>query len=181
MRDLNPFYIFILFFLPSTLWGQSGIYIAPAMNLAYGSGSGDSKSSLLGPSFALAAGMRANNIGAEMEFKQIKLTNSQIGNKDYDTEIYDTIFSGGVRFFLQNVFSIKLGLSQHFVEMNINKDGQSLDNEEEDGQFFGFYGGMGIIHQFTKDSEVFLESTLYPVPDIDMYIVDMQLGLRILL
>ena len=172
-------YIFILLFSFKS-WGQN-LYLAPALTMGFSSGDSEAKSSLLGPGIALSAGARFGVSMFEIEYKRFKFSGSQIGSPDYDTQVYDSIFSGGLRVLLNNIFSIKAGLAIHHFEMDIFKDDIRQENIENEGEFIGFYAGMGIAHNISKMGQLFLESTLYPVSEVNLFIVDMQVGYRIYL
>ncbi len=53
-----------------------------------------------------------------------------------------------------------------------NKDDLYLN-----GSYMGLLGGMGINHEMGP-MDFYFESTLFPIPDIGMYIVDFEFGLR---
>jgi hypothetical protein len=166
---------------PFLLAAENGLYFSPSASLMYGSGSSDSQSSLIGPGVALSGGLRFNSTAVEVELKRVNTSNLDIGDKTYETTIHDTIFSSGVRLFLNRILSIKMGIATHFVEMDIDKNGVKQTNDENDGEYFGLYGGMGIMQEFTSNIHGFLESNLYPIPEIDLYFIDMQIGFRVYL
>lgn len=171
--------IYILSLFPSMLFAnQSPLYFSTSAVAMYASGSPESLSSLFGPSVALAGGFRMNTMAIEIEFKKVNLSSTQIGNKDYDSTVSDGLFSTGIRLFPNRIFSLKAGISTHFIEMDISKNNTKQSEDESDGEFFGLYAGMGITREFTPLIHGFLESTLYPLPDINIYLVDMQIGLR---
>lgn len=170
------FGLFIIIFY-SDCFAQA-IFFSPSLNFTYASGGDEEKSSLIGTGFGIGGGIRYGTSVFEIDVKRNKVSSGQIGSKDYDTTIYDTIFSGGFRLILNEIFSIKAGLANHYIEMDIYESGVKKKDLESDGEYLGFYGGMGILHQLSHFSELYLESTLYPLPDVDMYFVDMQFGLR---
>lgn len=164
---------------PIFLFAQtSGLYFSTSAVAMYGSGSPESLSSLFGPGVAMAGGFRINSIAAEIEFKKVNLSNTQIGNKHYDSRINDSLFLTGFRLFPNRIFSLKAGIANHFIEMDISKNHVKQSDNESDGEFLGFYAGMGISREFSQSIQGFLESTLYPLSEINIYLVDMQIGLR---
>ena len=180
MKVLLSIFVSLLISI-KTLAASHSLYIAPSAVSMYGSGESTALSSLFGPSVALAGGLKFHSAAFEFEFKKINLSNESLGDEDYKTQLQSSIISIGTRLYLNRLFSIKAGLAEHFVKMNIEKNGESKPNEESDGEYFGFYGGMGIMRDFTPQLQGFLESTLYPIPEIDIYFVDSQLGIRIYL
>lgn len=175
---MKIFSLFILLVFSHHTFAKDGVYLAAAAVPIYGSGSADAKSSLLGTGIALTAGLRIQNVGFEGGVKRLTVTNSELGNDDYDTEIQNAILFGGARLFFSNIFSFKAGLSSHNLEMDIFKNGTRLESAEDDGEYFGIYGGMGIVSPMTKETDLYFESTLYPVSEVDIYFIDIEIGLR---
>ncbi len=158
-----------------------GIYLAPSLFPVYGSGGDAGKSSMLGTGIAITGGLKLKNIGIEVGAKRFTLSNEEIGDKSFDSEIKDSIFFGGARLFLNNIFSLKAGLGIHHFEMDLYEGNVHLTNDEQDGSSLGLYGGMGIMHELNKTTDFYYESTLFSVPDVDMYFIDIEVGLRFFL
>ena len=76
------------------------------------------------------------------------------------------------------IFSLKAGLASHMVEMDIYQGPTDLKSAEDDGEYIGIYGGMGIISPMNKQSDLYFESTLYPVSEISIYFIDIEIGVR---
>jgi len=175
-------YFWLIFIVLSPgLWAADGIYLSTSLFPVYGSGNSEAKSSLLGTGISGVGGVRLKNIGFEMGAKRFTTTNKQLGDDKYETEVKDAVFFGGGRFFLSDIFSLKASLSMHYIEMDIYQDSAHLKNDEEDGEYLGLYGGMGIMHPIGKNLDLYYESTLFPVPDIGFYFIDIELGVRIYL
>jgi hypothetical protein len=173
--------IFILLFSFSVFAGK-GIFIAPSLGFTYGSGGHDSLSSMLGNHVGVTGGQRIGNFAYELGIKRMNLTNESIGNEDYDSEITNDMYFGGVRAFLSDIFVLSAGLVSHNLSMEIkDDDGDRLKNKEDNGSFFGFYAGMGIQHELNNNMDLYWEGNLYPVPEISMFNVELTLGLRIFL
>lgn len=154
---------------------SNGMFVGGALAPSYGSGGGSELSSMLGLGVGISGGIKYKAIAFEIGAKRFQLDNEQIGNKDYDSKLINSMFWGGTRFILDDVFSLKLGFASHFVEMDLYKDGQKRD--DEDGNYLGFLAGMGIVHP-QSGYDFYYESTLYPMPEIDFYIVDIEVGIR---
>lgn len=170
--------IFFTFTLSGLVMADQGIYLSASGNFTYGSGSGDEKSSLIGPGVSLTGGLKIRSFALEGGVKRFTLSNTQIGNDSYETEIKNSLLFGGVRVILDEIFSLKAGFVSHNIEMDIYEGNQHLTNIEDDGEYFGLYGGMGIVNKLNRKLDFFFESTLYPVSDINFYFVDIEVGLR---
>lgn len=101
-----------------------------------------------------------------------------MGDSKYDSELKNSLFYGGGRLFLSKVFSLKGGLTISNIEMSLHQGSTRLTSEEEDGEYIGFYGGMGILHPLNAQTDFYYEATLYPVSDIGFYFVDFEFGFR---
>lgn len=172
----------ILFALLSIIsfstYAADGIYLSASALPIYGSGNDESTSSLLGTGVAVTAGVRLINLAFEGGVKQLTVKNKELGNDKYDTEIKDTVIFGGARLFFNEVFSLKAGLSSHRMDMDIYQGQTHLKSKEDDGEHFGVYAGMGILTELSRTTDLYVESTLYPVSDIGFYFVDMEIGIR---
>jgi len=174
---MKSIFIIILLFT-SSAFAREGIYLSTSLFPVYGSGTSSEKSSLLGSGISFTGGLRLRSLGLEVGAKRFTTSNKQLGDDKYETEIKDSIFYGGGRLFLSEVFSLNLGLAIHYVEMDIYEGSNHLKSEEDGGESLGIYAGMGIMHPLARNLDVFYESTLYPISDIGLYFVDMQLGIR---
>lgn len=172
--------IFLLIILISTsnLFAKDSFYLSFGAAPVYGSAEGDSKSSLLGTAISFAAGARFKATAFEIGVKRFTISNDELGNDSYDTEIKNGIFFGGGRLFIDNIFSLKAGLASHNIEMDVYKGLTHLTSEEDDGEFIGLYGGMGIVTTLNKKSDLYFESTLYPISDVGLYFIDIEIGVR---
>lgn len=173
--------ITIMMFMTQASFAKNAFYLAAGAVPMYGSGEGDETSSLLGTGISIAGGVRFGPTAFEGGLKRLTVTNDEIGDDKYSTEVKNSIFFGGGRLFFDEIFSLKAGISTHMVEMDIYQGATHLKSKEDDGEFFGIYGGMGIVTPMSKFSDIYFESTLYPVPDIGIYFIDIEIGMRIYL
>lgn len=155
-----------------------GVYFAASLLPVYGSGNDDSKSSMLGIGVSAVGGIRIKAAGFEMGVKRLTITNKELGDDKYDSEIKNSAMFGGGRLFISDIFSLKAGVAMHYIEMDLYQGSTHLTDEEDDGEFFGLYAGMGIMHPINNRTDLYYEATLMPVSDIGMYFVDMELGIR---
>lgn len=168
----------ILLCLSLTSFAGEGVYFGAAFSPTYGSGETSAKSSLSGIGVGISGGVRIQSVGIEFGAKRFTLTNDPMGDSSYDSELKNSLFYGGGRLFLNKIFSLKAGLAMHQVEMDLKQGSSRLTSEEEDGDYIGLYGGMGILHPLNQSTDLYYEATLYPVPDIGFYFVDFEFGLR---
>ena len=170
--------ILILLFSFTTFAGE-GVYIAPSLGLTYGSGGDESLSSLLGNHVGVVGGHRLGNFAFELGIKRVNMTNESIGNDNYDSEVTNDMYFGGVRAFLSDIFVLSAGLVSHNLDMEVKNDsGTRLKNKEDDGSYLSFYAGMGIQHDLNNSMDFYWEGNLFSIPDINMFNVEMTLGLR---
>jgi hypothetical protein len=171
----------ILFILlnPLITNASEGVYISTTLLYTYGSGEHDSKSALLGTGVSITGGLKVQAASFEFGIKQVSLSNESIGNDSYDTIIKDSIFFGGGRLFLSKIFSLKAGLASHYLSMDISKNNSNRNDLEDGGNFLGTYAGMGIFHPINNSLDFYYESTLYPIPDTGLFLIDMEIGIRL--
>lgn len=171
--------LILMLIISLNAFARDGVYIAAGGDIPmYGSGNSDSTSSLLGTGISATGGVHLEHVALEFGFKQLTVTNHELGNDKYDSEIKNSVFYGGGRLFFDQVFSLKAGIASHSVAMNIYKGGTHLKDEENNGKYLGLYGGMGILTPLCKYTDLYFESTLYPVPDIGIYFIDIEVGFR---
>lgn len=172
----------ILFLLLSititSAYAKNAFFLAAGAVPIYGSGDSDEISSLLGTGISVSGGLRLNTAAFEIGLKRLTISNEELGNDKYSTEIKNSIFYAGGRLFFDEIFSLKAGISSHIVEMDIYKGASHLKNLENDGDYLGLYGGMGIVTSLNNYSDLYFESTLYPVSDIGIYFIDIEIGYR---
>lgn len=175
---MKNLFILFCFVLSSNVFANNAIFVAAGAVPMYGSGEEDATSSLLGTGISLSGGLRIGSIAFEAGLKRLTVTNDEIGDDKFSTEIKNSIFFGGARLFFDQIFSLKAGLASHKVEMDIYQGPVHKKSEEEDGEYIGIYGGMGIVSPMNKVTDLYFESTLYPVPDIGIYFIDIEIGVR---
>lgn len=163
------------------VFARDGVYIAAGAVPIYGSGDKEETSSLLGTGISASGGFRLSHMAFEMGLKRLTVTNKELGNDKYETEVKNSTFYGGGRLFFDHIFSLKAGIASHNIEMDIYKGPNHLKNKENDGEYIALYGGMGILTPLHKYSDLYFESTLYPISDIGMYFIDIEVGVRLYL
>ena len=173
----KSFFLSILILLGSlNSYGGEGVYIAPQLGVSYGSGGEEAYSSLLGNNIGIDGGIKLNNMAIEFGIKRSLLSNSSIGSTDYDTEIKNDIYSAGVRIFTDSLINFKTGFVSHNFDMTIKED----EELEEDGSFTSIYFGSGINLSLAQTGmDFFWEGTLFPISDVDLYEIDLSIGLRV--
>tara|TARA_Y100000385_G_C12851013_1_gene533082 strand:- start:24 stop:317 length:294 start_codon:yes stop_codon:yes gene_type:complete len=91
--------LFICLVLSSSLFAKDSVFIAAGAVPMYASGDGDAKSSLLGTGISVSGGLRFGAAAFEIGLKRLTVTNEEIGDDKYSTEIKNSIFFGGGRLF----------------------------------------------------------------------------------
>jgi hypothetical protein len=172
-------YLFIILFVLCPLGhAKSGLYAQLLGSGVYSTSELTSLSSSTGSGIGISGGIRMNTIGIELTAKRFSLNNQAMGDDNYSSTIKDSTFSGGIRLFIDNSFSFKLGAIFHNLEMDVHKNSVRRADEESDGDFYGIYAGMGINHQISSDIDFYLESNLYPIPQAKISLIDFEFGLR---
>lgn len=168
--------LFSFFFITAHLHAKNAMYFSATMLPLYASGNHASKSALLGTGFGVSGGVRLGTAGFEISGKRFKVESEHIGDKDFDTRIFDSLFATTARLYLDK-FNLKFGLAMHNLDMEVSKNNSRRKDLEDNGTYVGLLGGMGINHEM-GDTDFYFESTLYPIPDVDLFIIDFGIGLR---
>jgi hypothetical protein len=175
---MKYFYLFFMFF-SSFAFCETGLYTQILGSASYSNSENNGMSALTGSAIGISGGIRMNTVGFELTAKRFSLNNEAIGDSEYSSKLKDSTFSGGIRLFIQNRFSFKLGIIFHNLEMDIFKNDIRQKQDEYDGDFFGLYAGMGINHKISRELDFYLESNLYPVPQAKFSLIDFEFGLRL--
>lgn len=76
---------------------------------------------ILAPAIGVSGGIKMNSVGIELTAKCFSLNNQAIGDSDYSSKLKNFTFSGGIRLFIQNRFSFKVGAIFHNLEVDVLK------------------------------------------------------------
>lgn len=128
---------------------------------------------MLGINVGIVGGYRFGTSAFEFGIKRSAVSNSQIGDKDYDSEITNDMYFGGFRFFAGDIFSIAGGYTSHNLDFDVT--GATIDSN---GSYNSFYASMGINISQSADRDFFWEGNLYPISEADIFQVDFVAGFR---
>lgn len=171
--------IFLLLIVLSTSAYAQKFYIGTSGGLGFVSSEVKSKSSLLGPQFTFTPGLRINSIGMEMYIKSGSYSKGHLGSSSsYESTIEYRAYGGQCRLFLSDIFSFRAGAIVKNYEMELKKGSKDLDDEEYNGQEFGFLVGMGINNKIIEGIDLFFESSFITGYESEIYIIDADMGVR---
>jgi hypothetical protein len=168
----------LIFIFSFSVQANERFYFAASMGPSYITGNEDAASSLLGTNLSLAGGFKLKEVSLEFGGKRMQVSSEGVGSKDYETKLSNSLFNLGARVWLDQVFSLKAGLVVHHLDMTVYKNDTRQRSMEVDGDFLSWYGGMGFLAVLSRNSEFFIESSIYPLIDQRMYFIDIEAGMR---
>jgi len=171
-------YLFFILVLPLSLQAKGQFYSAISMGPSYVTGNENAYSSLIGTNLSLQGGLQINSASLEFGAKRLQVSSEGVGSKDYETKVINSLFNLGTRLWFDRVFSIKASLVVHHLEMRVYKNDLRQKSMEVDGEFLSWYAGMGFLTQLNSTLEFFIESSINPLIDQRMYLIDIEAGLR---
>lgn len=173
--------ILILLIVSFTVFARDTIYLAPHLGGTYASSSEDAYASSLGSHIGITGGLRQGRFAFEAGIRRSNLDNDNGGNDDYDSELINDMYFAGLRIFLNDSFVFNGGLISHNLDTSVKKNGIRRKSDEQDGSYMSFYLGMGMQHELGGDMDIFWEGSAQPLSEVDIFMIEMTLGMRIYL
>lgn len=163
-------------------YASDGLYLAPQIGMIYNASSKDAYASSLGNKVGLLGGKRFGNMALESGIARTALNNTNGGDTKYRSEYTNDLYFIGLRLFLSENFSFNGGLISHNLDCTVkDKNGKRLKSKEENGSYTSYYLGMGMQHSLNNEMDLYWESNLTPINEIDFFQVEVLFGIRIYL
>jgi hypothetical protein len=162
-----------IFLMNFNVFATEGVFMAPSLGLTYASSSSESLASQMGLHVGVIGGFRRGNLALELGIARSRVTNQAIGSNNYETELENDLYFGGLRLFTGEFLSFAAGFMSHNLKATINNNSSDID-----GSYLSFYGSMGVNFNLNKYKDLYWEGTFSPVSEADIYYVQFAAGLR---
>ena len=182
MKYLIFFFFFSSVFSIALYAAETGIYLSPQLGIQYNASSEEEYASSLGNKIGILAGKKIGNVALESGIFRSNLNNTYGGAKNFRSEYINDAYFIGLRLFLSESFVFSGGLISHNLNTRVkDKNGNRLKVREEDSSYFSYYLGMGMQHTISKEMDIYWESNIMPISEIDFFQIEALFGIRIYL